>query len=223
VEYPGDFYASDDEGDISMFDDSELPEMLQKKKPNNKVTPQKNKKKHEAVSPDEEENLQFGTFDFSSGKPVPLYLSNKAPKKKNLPRMLVKAEKLQKRLQDESEQGQRKAEQYKWERMIKKAQGTKVRDNPILIAKKMTNIKKQKKKSAIKWEARHAQVEKDKDIRFQKKQSNIKAKMDRKKMSNLRRTIGASKMKSPKRAKKQGGNSNRRPGFEGKKGSFINK
>jgi hypothetical protein len=222
VEYPADFY-SDDEGDASMFDDNELPDKIRNSKKN------KNKGKNapappSVVSPEEEENLQFGTFDFSTGKPVPMYLSNKGPKRKNLPRMLAKAEKLQKRLQDESEQGQRKAEQYKWDRMIKKAQGGKVRDNPLLIAKKMANIRKQKKKSAIEWQKRNAQVEKDKDIRLQRRQANIKAKMDRKKMSAIRKTIGASKLKTPSKKHSGGKKSGtRRPGFEGKKGSFINK
>jgi len=192
--------------------------------PQEKKNTKKKSAPTESISPEEQETLQFGTFDFSTGKPVPMYLS-KQPKKQNLPKMLQEAEKVQKRLQDKSEQGQKEAEQYKWERMMKKAQGEKIRDNPILISRKMKNIKKKKQQSAIKWEKRIDQVEKDKDIRQKKKQANIKAKMDRKKMSSLRKTIGAPKIKTPKKGKPSSKkpNSNRRPGFEGKKGSFINK
>jgi hypothetical protein len=61
------------------------------------------KKKMEIVNENEETDLnaiQYGTFDFKSGKPMPSYLLAKNKKKNNLNKLLIKAENQKKLLEE---------------------------------------------------------------------------------------------------------------------------
>eukprot|EP01111_Echinosteliopsis_oligospora_P004796 TRINITY_DN1786_c0_g1_i1.p1 TRINITY_DN1786_c0_g1~~TRINITY_DN1786_c0_g1_i1.p1 ORF type:complete len:374 (-),score=118.75 TRINITY_DN1786_c0_g1_i1:20-1141(-) len=185
IEYPMDSYDSDD---------SEIEDSL---------------------SPELEDNLQFGTFDYSDGKPKPMYLSKKGtPRKKPLAKMIKRAEKIQEQLKDKSEEGQKKAMDYKWDKLERLMKGEKIVDDPKLLKKKAKLRLTQKKKSSLEWSQRNEQVKNDQEARIKKRETNLKAKVERKKGANLRRKLG---IKKPKNDNKQ-----RRPGFEGKKKNFIN-
>jgi len=190
VEYPSMGESSDSESELSDFETN-------------------------IISSEEEDNLQFSTLDYTTKD----YLAPLVNKKTDMNRLLKKAEHIQETLHDTSEQGKKKAEEYQWSKLMKKAQGEKVRDNPNQIAKKLKKVKKQKQKSTKEWEKRTEQTEKAKEQRQKQRQSNIQAKIDRKKSANLRKTIGAPKSKGSKGK----GHKKRRPGFEGKKSGFINK
>lgn len=55
---------------------------------------------HSSFPSSSQENISYGTFDFTSGRPVPTYLAKKHKKKKNLKALLKAAEKRQQKLKE---------------------------------------------------------------------------------------------------------------------------
>jgi len=107
---------------------------------------------------DELENasLSFGTFDFSSGKPLPSYLARtkRTNNKKLSNEELLKKAELQKRLLEETpetEELKERLEKQSWSSAMKKALGEKVKDNIGLLRRTVKREQKKKEKSASKW------------------------------------------------------------------------
>nr|CCA27137.1 conserved hypothetical protein [Albugo laibachii Nc14] len=110
--------------------------------------------------------------------------------------LLKKAEKKQKRMEElkKTEEGKALVESRQWKHAIEQAKGEVLRDDPVLLRKKLKKKEKQKEKSAKSWNERTT---------LQKQQQRKK--------KNLR-------------AGKKRSNDNQRAGFEGKHGkTFLNR
>lgn len=77
--------------------------------------------------------------------------------------------------------------QQAWEKAMAKTTGQKVRDNPELLAKKLDQRKKQKKKSKTLWKERAAKIEQQKAQRQKERQANIKERSDKKQTKKLQK------------------------------------
>ena len=98
--------------------------------------------------------MTFSTFDYSTGKPIPSYLSKKDKKKKETPYQLLKKVEKQKELLKELEktdEGKSIALQKKAEIAIKKIQGEKIKDDVTRIKKSIKRKEQKKEKSKLKW------------------------------------------------------------------------
>ena len=70
--------------------------------------------------------------------------------------MLEKTQEMNKRLEElkNTEEGQKMAEDLKWNNVIKKANGVKVKDDEARISKSLKKMEEKKKKSEQTWKAR---------------------------------------------------------------------
>lgn len=106
----------------------------------------------------------------------------------------------------------------KWGKALDQAKGEKVKDDPTLLRKTIRRDEQQKKKSSREWNERKNQVQTKMKERAQKREANLKARVDAKKMKKQ----GKSKQSIAKMvssAKQTNGGSKKskaRPGFEGK-------
>jgi len=107
-----------------------------------------------SLSPELEEDLQYSTFDFSSGKPIPKYLSKKGNKIKRLSTLIKKAERQQKTLSGTNPEQLERAEKITWDKTFQKMNGEKLKDNTSLLKKTLKNTLYKKKKSAKEWKER---------------------------------------------------------------------
>jgi len=149
--------------------------------------------------------LEFATFDFSSGKPVPLYL--KTNKRKPNKFALLKQAKEQKEKIEAlkgTEEGQKLQEDESWKKVMKKASGEKVKDDVDKIKKSIKRDQAKKKKSQNQWKQRQDTQSKRQDAAIKKREGNIEAARQ-------------------KRKDRKSGKKTKRPGFEGKKTQIINK
>jgi len=151
------------------------------------------------VENDVDEDIEFGTFDYSSGKPIPTYLSHmkKGPNKKILLQKAMEKQRMIEELKD-TEEGKKMKDDMIYDTLIKRAQGIKVKDDPKKIKKSVKRTEVRKEKSRKEWDTRLKQQKKTQVDAIKRRESNIKKKIQRK-----------------KRGKSQGKPS--RPGFEGKR------
>ncbi|KAL6042605.1 Ribosomal RNA-processing protein 14 [Balamuthia mandrillaris] len=184
------------------------PAKKQKKKqqkPTKEEKQQQNKPKQSGTATKrpnaETPNLQFGTFDFSSGAPTPTYLLKQ--KKRQSKKVLLKKLEASSGPKDEA---QRLDEA--WQKTMLKAKGEKVLDNAKLLKKSIKREESKKKKSKKAWDARKKEEKKQQAAKQKKRNDNIAEYLEKKK---------ARRMKGKKKA------ATKRPGFEGSKKSFITK
>ena len=130
-----------------------------------------------------ESNIVFNKFDFSVG--IVGVKNSQVKKKKNLQKLLVKAEANQKKLEEmnkaDSSKAQELAEKIKWQNVLDKAQGKQKKDNPSLLKKTIKKREKQKKASSKKWKERTAVQQQLKEKKQEKRQSHIQERIDTKK------------------------------------------
>lgn len=175
------------------------------------------KEKHQATEenteiskPKEDPELDFGTFVFDSGKPVPAYLKElkkQETKKKPLTKLLKEAEqmKLLEEKLKETEEGKKMLEEQKWKKLMDKATGIKLKDDPKLLKKTLKQKQKKKKKSAIAWQERKKKEQNEQTMKQMKRNENIQEHLKRKKEVKLSKRKGRLGV-----------------GFEGRVPSFIN-
>jgi len=153
--------------------------------------------------------LKFSTFDFSTGRPLPSYL---AKRRAPLNVLLKKAEAQKKELEDLKKNQRDQIHSKKvFEKLLQKAQGEKIRDNPTLLKKTMKRKQKQKAKSAAQWKERKDTVTRHQQEKQQKRTENIRNR-------KLNKGKKAKDQKPTRKERKEGN----RPGFEGKRKSFLN-
>jgi len=150
--------------------------------------------------------LEFATFDFSSGKPVPSYLQTNK-RKPNKYALLKKAKEQKEKVETlkGTDKGQKLLQQQSWDKVIKKASGEKVKDDIEKLKKSIKRDQSKKKKSQKHWKQRLDAQTKRQEAAQKKRESNI----------------GFAKQK--RRDRKLGKKTTRRPGFEGRKTQMINK
>ncbi|KAJ2741457.1 hypothetical protein GGI20_005180 [Coemansia sp. BCRC 34301] len=111
-------------------------------------------------------------------------------------------------------------EKDKWSKALDLAKGEKVKDDAKLLRKTVRRDEQQKKKSSREWHDRKETVATKIKERAQKRESNIKARVDAKKMKKQGKSKKAIKNALSGAGKKGsaaiGGSAKARPGFEGR-------
>jgi len=146
------------------------------------------KKKNKSVSPNkvvaipkiqqkqsDDTTIEFATFDFSSGAPVPTYLQNKRKPSKNF--LLKQVQEKKKKFQElqGTEEGDALVKQDAWASMKKKAQGEKVKNDVEKLKKSIKREQHQKKKSKKEWDTRIGAQKKSQITAQKKRAENIAA------------------------------------------------
>lgn len=148
------------------------------------------------------------TFEFGRVK-MGLHndVNGKGKRKRNesKKKLLAKATKLQSEMQD-PKKGQEVSMKHSWNAAVSRASGDKVYDDPDRLKQSIKREKHQWQKSSKKWEERKETVKESADAKQQVRQYHIKERKQQKK-----------ERKIAKREKKL-----LRPGFEGRRESFIN-
>lgn len=141
-----------------------------------------------------EGNLVFSKFDFLGETST---ITGKEPAKKetsNKKQILEKLEKQKTLIQKLEEKGDtEKAAQIKeetaWNNVLKKAEGVKIKDDPLLLKKSIAKKKAQKKVSEKKWKERIQHVEKQKDDKQKKRTENLMKRKQETKKKKMKKAI----------------------------------
>lgn len=110
-------------------------------------------------------------------------------KKKDLKKLLAKAEargrKLEEVMEEDKVRGEELKQKIKWKQALEKVEGKKVKDDPKMLHKSLKKIEKQKKRSRKMWEDRVEQQDQIKAKRQDKRSKNIQERIDKKKSHQL--------------------------------------
>jgi len=130
----------------------------------------------------EDGSVVFSKFDFAHDTQVG---KHKTEKKKDMKKLLEKAEKHQVKLKELKEQGDEKGkatlEKVAWDKATKKAEGEKIKDDPKLLKKAIKRKEKLKQKSSKEWKDRLDSVEKRIDDKQKNRKENLKKRSEGKK------------------------------------------
>ncbi|KAL4706835.1 hypothetical protein ACJJTC_010069 [Scirpophaga incertulas] len=133
--------------------------------------------------------LVFSKFDFANiGKKEKISKREKDPKK-----LLTTLKEQEQKIRELEETGSAKANEVKekiaWKSALQKAEGVKVKDDPILLKKSIKKMEQRKKQSKKKWENRLHNVEQKKDERQKKRKENISKKKKEKKAKVVKAAV----------------------------------
>ncbi|XP_065223278.1 surfeit locus protein 6 homolog [Planococcus citri] len=125
-----------------------------------------------------EGNVVFSKFDFlgaTSNANESEALSKQSSNKKLILEKLEKEQGYIKKLEEmgETEKAAEIKEERVWKNVFNKAEGIKVKDDPLLLKKSLAKKKAQKKASEKKWKERISNVEKQKEERQKKRSDNL--------------------------------------------------
>ncbi|KAH6560244.1 hypothetical protein BASA62_000213 [Batrachochytrium salamandrivorans] len=153
-------------------------------------------------------DVSFGKIDFG--------LEEKKKGPTDAVALLQKAEikkaKMDKLKETNEEKAQAVEESESWNKLIKMAEGTKVKDDVQLLKKTVKRQTQEKKKSSEEWSGRQEQLTKDQKVRQDKRQENIQSRIDAKRDRKFGGKNGSAGKVGKKVAPGKGG---KRPGFEG--------
>lgn len=180
-------------------------------------------------------SMLFQTFD------VPLSSSTSAGSKKlrgkaHLKNLLAKAESQRQRAQELRQSDPSRAKAEKWNTLIDRASGKKVRDDPKRLKKALKRREQEKRRSQVKWRERQDALQEEMTERQERKRTNLQGKRTRGRPDTTARagfeghgrfdaskaasnevdgssTQRANKSKSNQRNSNKKAKSNRRPGF----------
>jgi hypothetical protein len=128
---------------------------------------------------DENGRVVFSKFDFIDPNEPQIEKRSK----KDLQKMLAKAERQKKKLEQLSKTDRHKREEaVTWKKALSKVKGEKQHDDPGLIKKTIKRREKKKKKSQKEWKARVEQVEQQKQRKQETRTKHIKERVERKKL-----------------------------------------
>ncbi|KAH6929404.1 hypothetical protein HPB50_027326 [Hyalomma asiaticum] len=112
----------------------------------------------------------------------------KVEKKKKLVRQLeLKAEKMKNLEEHDPERAKEAQEKQKWHRALDRAEGIKVKDDPVLLKASLKRHEKRRQQSRKKWESRTEHVKQRQEERQQKRRDNIKARKQAKLQTKMKR------------------------------------
>ena len=170
-------------------------------------------------------SIQFGAIDFSTGTPVPTYLSQR--KKPTNQYLLKKAEAKQALLKEANLSGEKQTAVSKelWSKALAKAQGQKIKDDPAMLRKAIRKEKSMKVRSAKKWAERTDSQQQEREKRLARRDNNVQKRLQYKKERRESQRKGISKKQFDKvrmeEKKKKWAEATKtkthRAGFEGKK------
>ncbi|XP_033732480.1 surfeit locus protein 6 homolog [Pecten maximus] len=136
-----------------------------------------------------EGKLVFSKFDFTEAGGKDRGKSDLIGK--DYKRLLEKIEKRQERVEkvkeNDAEKGKEMETKMAWEAALHRAQGQKVKDDPVLVRKAMKMKEKMKKSKQTKWSQREEQVKKRMDAKNDKRTQNIQERKQQKKDKKLKR------------------------------------
>ncbi|VEN57760.1 unnamed protein product [Callosobruchus maculatus] len=141
-----------------------------------------------------DEKIVFSKFDFSEiGKKKKVKLE-KDPKKilKNLEKQKEKINRLKE--SGEIEKAIEIKEKAAWKNALAKAEGQKIKDDPLLLQKSVKRKEQKQRSSKKKWEQRIQGVEKAKQERQQKRKDNIQKRKKDKKTNKLKKAAKRGKI-----------------------------
>eukprot|EP01129_Flabellula_baltica_P003274 TRINITY_DN13071_c0_g1_i1.p1 TRINITY_DN13071_c0_g1~~TRINITY_DN13071_c0_g1_i1.p1 ORF type:complete len:344 (+),score=134.20 TRINITY_DN13071_c0_g1_i1:207-1238(+) len=146
------------------------------------------------------ENITYSTFEFGEKNPI-----TPIKKKKKTPQQLleeVTATQTKLKELEGTEEGKKLKEEIAWDKMMKRAQGEKVKDDPKRLKKTIKREEHQKKKSKKNWQERESLTKLNIKKQQLKRAANIQKKIDRRKTNRM---VGAGVMSNnaAKKAKKQ--------------------
>lgn len=133
--------------------------------------------------------LVFSKFDFAEDN------RGKGPKSEKDPKKLLENLKLQKQKitqleeTEDSEKVKEIKEKMAWKTILQKAEGQKVKDDPILLKKSIKKIDQKKKQSKKQWEDRIKNVEQKREDRQKKRKENINIKKKEKKSKIVKAAV----------------------------------
>lgn len=162
-----------------------------------------------AATADKSNAIEYGVFKFANGKSEPLYKERKRGRDEDL---LRKAEAEKQRLQElaQTPEGAQVVKEKEWEKMMAKAEGEKIKDDPAMLKKTIKKKEKKKHKSQSEWAEKakkQEEAKKAKQTDYLKRQDKNIA---RKKFGRKGAPVaGAGGSKAPSSRKQ-------RAGFEGK-------
>lgn len=157
-----------------------------------------------------------------------------------LKRMLNEATKKRQRLEtlaQEGEQGKKRAREEAWTDALKSASGEKIALDPGRLKKAIKRREKQKERSSEEWRDRKESIEENKNMKAEKREANI---LHRKQGGGAflqsqsaqaekerdggggRRNKFTERIRNERIEENKAGGDKKRPGFEGKKGAFLN-
>jgi len=168
-----------------------------------------------------------------------------------LKRMLNEATKKRQRLESlaqEGEQGKKRAKEEAWTDALKSASGEKLTFDAARLKKAIKRREKQKERSADEWRDRKDSIEEKKNAKAEKREANIlqrkqggsvgnaallqsqsqsqsqSGSSDKEREGGGRRNKFTERLRNDRIEEKKaaGDSKNKRPGFEGKKGAFLN-
>lgn len=137
-----------------------------------------------------EGKLVFSKFDFANvGKKERVNKAERDPKK--ILENLKQQEDRFKQLEEKEETGKVKEikEKIAWKNVLQKAEGQKVKDDPILLKKSIKKMDQKKKQSKKQWDTRVQNVEQKKDERQKKRTENIAKKKKEKKSKIIKTSV----------------------------------
>uniref|UniRef100_T1IM52 Ribosomal RNA-processing protein 14/surfeit locus protein 6 C-terminal domain-containing protein n=1 Tax=Strigamia maritima TaxID=126957 RepID=T1IM52_STRMM len=136
-------------------------------------------------------SMVFSKFDFSETGIKER--KKKMPGSKDYKQLLQKIEKNQSKVKELEEKNPEKAslvkEKETWMKVMQKAEGIKIKDNPEQLKKALKKKELRAKKSKKNWDSREEQVKEKIEKRQQKRTDNIKAKRDAKVKKKVKRAM----------------------------------
>lgn len=134
-----------------------------------------------------EGKIVFSKFDFTG-----LGTKHEKKKEKDPKKILENMEKQKEKLKNLEAQGEKEKatelkEKFAWKNALAKAEGEKVKDDPILLKKSIKKKDDQKKSSKKKWDVRKEGVKKAQDEKQRKRTENLAKRKKEKKVTKLKK------------------------------------
>lgn len=141
-----------------------------------------------------EGNLVFSKFDFlgeTSTINKDQALMKETGTKKQILEKLEKKKNFLKKLEQKGdiEKASKIKEETAWDNALKKAEGLKVKDDPLLLKKALAKKKAKKKVSEKKWKERVKNVEKQKEDKQKKRTENLMKRKEEMKKKKMKKSI----------------------------------
>ncbi|KAJ2722435.1 hypothetical protein GGI07_003333 [Coemansia sp. Benny D115] len=163
------------------------------------------------------ESIYFGKLTSGETKKKPIHVRQQLVNIENKKKELAELKKT------DAAKAEAIEEKDRWSKALDQAKGEKVKDDPTLLRKTVRRMEQKKSKSSREWNDRKNQQDNSKKERAQKREANLKARIDSIKMKkqgkskkSIERVLKGAKNGGITK-KNTGGNSKARPGFEGKK------
>ncbi|XP_026323890.1 surfeit locus protein 6 homolog isoform X3 [Hyposmocoma kahamanoa] len=137
-----------------------------------------------------EGKLVFSKFDFSNiGHKEKMHQKAEKDPKKILENLKQQEQKFKELEETQYDKVKEMKEKIAWKNVLLKAEGEKIKDDPILLKKSIKKLEQKKKDSKKQWDNRIKNVEEKKDARQKKRKENIAKKKKEKKSKVVKAAV----------------------------------